>query len=192
MHADPNAAKHEPTALRETVAPRRLGLRFGLTYAGLAALLFTLYAFPFELFGAKRDWLSGYLSAYARLSGGVLALFEPGVFVDGALIHGRFPLQIARNCDAIEINILFTSALLAYPAALGRKLLALALGLLALVALNVTRICSLYYIGAASAEAFELAHEEIFPLLLVAATALVFLLCAQKLDRAERAHVRVG
>lgn len=180
-----------PPPERSTAAPllagtRRLGLRFALTYAAIAGLLFGIYAFPFELWGAREDWLAGYLAAYARLSGGVLHLFEPGIVVEGAFIHGRFPLQIVRNCDAIEVNILFASAVLAFPAGWRRRLVALGAGLAVLVALNVLRICALYYLGVLSPEAFKLAHEEVFPLLLVAATALIFLVCARRLQGEER------
>jgi len=62
-----------------------------VTYAVIAGVLLSIYAFPFELFGAKSDWLAGYLAAYARLAGAVLGVFEPAVHVDGSLILGRFP-----------------------------------------------------------------------------------------------------
>lgn len=166
-----------------TVSVRSLGLRFALTYAALAAILFGIYGFPFELFGAREDWLSGYLAAYARLSGGILGLIEPGVVVSGPVIYGRFPMEIVRNCDAIEVNILFASAVLAFPASLRPKLVALGAGLGALLALNVLRICSLYYLGAMSPAAFKVAHEELFPLLLVAAAAVLFLICVRRLER---------
>jgi exosortase/archaeosortase family protein len=167
----------------------KLGWRFALTYAAIAAVLFSIYAFPFELVGAREDWLSGYLAAYARLSGGVLGLTEPGVIVIGTVIQGRFPMQIVRNCDAIEVNILFASAVLALPARWRPKLEALAGGLCALVALNVLRICSLYYLGALSPRAFAIAHEEVFPLLLVGATAALFLVVVRRLERGLPADV---
>jgi exosortase/archaeosortase family protein len=168
---------------------RKLGLRFALGYAAIAGVLFTVYAFPFELFGARSDWLSGYLAAYARLSGGVLGLLEPGIEVSGAVIYGRFPMTIVRNCDAIEVNILFASAVLALPVRWRPKLVALVAGLGLLVALNVLRICGLYYLGATSPAAFKVAHEEIFPLLLVAATAALFLACLRRLELGERVDV---
>src|SRR3954470_17594783 len=84
----------------------KLGLRFAIGYVVIAAVLFSIYGFPFELFGARSDWLAGYLRLYARLAGGALQLFERGVVVTGDRIDGRFSLQIVRNCDAIEVNIL--------------------------------------------------------------------------------------
>ena len=159
----------------------RAGGRFASRYVLIAGALFAIYAFPFELVGAKRDWLSGYLAAYAHLAGGALGLFENGIVVTGAHIEGRFPMEIVRNCDAIEINILFASAVLAFPATWGRRVLALSAGLSSLVALNVLRICALYFIGVYAPERFAVVHEQIFPLLLVFAAALTFLLCANYL-----------
>ena len=60
----------------------RPGARFALKYALIAGVLFAIYAFPFDLFGAKQDWLAGYLAGYARLAGGVLGWFEPGIVVE--------------------------------------------------------------------------------------------------------------
>ncbi|HEY3666847.1 MAG TPA: hypothetical protein VGL19_12630 [Polyangiaceae bacterium] len=156
----------------------RQGTRFALRYGLIAALLFGVYAFPFELVGAKRDWLAGYLALYARIAGGTLGLFEPGISVTGSHIDGRFPMEIVRNCDAVEVNILFVSAVLAFPATWARRGLALLVGLPALVALNVLRICALYEVGVHAPTRFAVLHEQVFPLLLVLATALAFVGCA--------------
>lgn len=163
------------------IIARRLGLRFALHYALLAGVLFGIYVFPFELFGARKDWLTGYLSAYAHLAGGVLSVFERGLVVEGTFIHGRFPMQVVRNCDAADVNILFASALLAFPSPLSKKLAPLVLGILALVAANVVRICSLFYVGVYVPGWFKVAHEEVWPLLLVAFAVGLFLVCIKRL-----------
>jgi exosortase/archaeosortase family protein len=159
-----------------------LGARFALTFAVIAALLFSIYAFPFELFGAEHDWLEGYLELFARLAGGALRLVDHGVSVSGTLISGRYPLQIVRNCDAAEINILFGSAVLAFPAPARHKALSLVAGLGLLVAANVLRICCLYFIGVYRASWFKVAHEEVWPLILVGLAAFSFLRAARYLE----------
>jgi len=173
------AARDEPGAI---VLTRRLGLRFALTYAAIAGAMFAVYAFPFELFGARGDWLTGYLETYARLAGGLLGLLEPSVTVEGTTIYGRFVLQIVRNCDAADVNILFASAVLAFPGPLARKALPLVGGLATLVLANVLRICSLYYVGVYRPTWFHTAHEELWPLLLVSLTLLAFLACIRHLE----------
>lgn len=152
-----------------------LGARFAFTYLAQALLLFSIYGFPFELFGAKRDWLVPYLAGYARLAGGALSLFEKGIIVAGTRIDGRFSLEIVRNCDAIEVNILFVCAVLAFPSPIKRRLAALSAGLACLVLANVLRICALYFVGVHYPDWFRVLHEEVLPLVLIAGAALLFL-----------------
>jgi exosortase/archaeosortase family protein len=147
---------------------------FIVRFMVIGGLAFCLYAFPFELFGFKQDWLSSYLEAYARLAGAVLRLFEPQLVVIGNRIEGRFPLEIVRTCDAAEVCILFATAVLAFPAALRSKLIALGVGLPCLVAANITRICSLYFLGVYQPAWFKVGHEEVWPLVLVGFAAFVF------------------
>ena len=156
---------------------------FLLRFMTLGGAAFGVYAFPFELFGVKQDWLGFYLAAYARLAGAILRLFEGDVVVSGNTIQGRFPLQIVRTCDAAEISILFATAVLAFPAPARSKLLALLVGLPCLVAANLLRICSLYFIGAVRPNWFKVSHEEIWPLVLVAFAAFAFARAARFMTR---------
>lgn len=144
-------------------------------FALIGGTCFAVYAFPFELFGVQQDWLTGYLSAYAHLAGLILHPLDASVVVNGNVIEGRFPLQIVRTCDAAEVSILFASAVLAFPARAGQKLLALAVGLPSLVLANLARICCLYFIGVHRPTWFKTSHEEVWPLVLVAFAAFVFL-----------------
>jgi exosortase/archaeosortase family protein len=167
---------------------RRLGLSFALRYALIAGALFAIYGFPYELLGVREDWLAGYLAAYAQLAGAVLRCFESGLLVDGNVIHGRFPMQIVRNCDAADVNILFVSAVVAFPSTWRSKLLPLLGGMLALVLANVLRICSLYYFGIRSKDWFTVAHEEVWPLLLVVLTTCLFLVCSRHMKQPPEAR----
>jgi exosortase/archaeosortase family protein len=159
-----------------------LGRRFALRYAAIAGGLFCVYCFPYEYVGISERPFAAYLGVYAKLVGAVLALFGESVLVSGTRIDGRFPLEIVKNCDAIEVMILFSGAMLAIDAALGRRVRAVAVGLLAIVALNVARIVSLYYVGVHARGAFESMHEEVFPLVLVALAALLFVVFSNRLN----------
>jgi exosortase/archaeosortase family protein len=163
-------------------------LGFGVRYALIAGLLFGLYAFPFDLFGFRQDWLSWYLAGYARMAGALLGVFESGVSVTGTYINGRFPLQIVRTCDAAEVTILFSSAVLAFPGPGRTKLLVLLGGVACLVVANLTRICSLYFVGVHRPGWFKAAHEEVWPLLLVAFAVLLFLRSLRFLEPAAEAE----
>ena len=154
----------------------RASLRFGIVFASLASVLFVAYCFPYEKNGPSETFFQWYLRGYARLAGGLLSILEPSIKVAGNQINGRFSIAIVKNCDAMEVNILFVSAMLAFPAPWSRRLSATLFGLVILIAANLIRICSLYYIGIYAQGAFELAHIELFPLLLVVTAVLEFML----------------
>lgn len=146
-------------------------------FALFAGLFLAAYAFPYAELGISERWFQGYLAAYARLAGGVLSLLGEGVRVTGTLIEGRYPLRIVKTCDAMEANLLFLAAVLAFPVPPGgwkKKLAAIAIGLTILVATNVARICTLYFIGVHAPSAFELFHAELWPLLLIAIAVAAF------------------
>src|SRR5690242_923683 len=100
--------------------------RFAIRFASVAAFGFGLYCFPYASDGAAEEFFRAYLSLYARIAGAVLSLFEPGVTVVGAVIVGRASLEIVKNCDAMEVIILFGAALFAMGGPLRRSAAALA------------------------------------------------------------------
>ncbi len=153
-------------------------VRFAVWFAALSCLLLGLYAFPYRELGLSETWFDGYLTAYARLVGKVLGLLETGVRVDGTLITGRYSLRIVKTCDAMEANALFAAAVLALAGPWVRKLGALVVGLVALVAANVLRITTLYYAGAFAPDTFRVLHEEVWPLALIAFAAGAFVVAA--------------
>jgi exosortase/archaeosortase family protein len=158
-------------------------LRFALAFGAISAVLLGLYAFPYQELGLSEQWFNGYLSAYARLVGKILGCVESGVHVDGTLITGRYSLRIVKTCDAMEANVLFSAAVLALGGPWRKKLGALALGLLALIAANVLRISTLYYAGALAPRTFRVLHEEVWPLVLVAFAGGAFLVAASWIRR---------
>lgn len=119
----------------------------------------------------------------------MLAQFDPGVSVSGTSINGRAALEIVKNCDAMETIVLFGAAVIAVPGRLRDRALAFGSGVSLLIALNLTRICSLYYTQIYAPAAFDTIHLEIWPPLLVACAALQFLAWARWVDqRSGRAH----
>jgi exosortase/archaeosortase family protein len=69
----------------------------------------------------------------------------------------------------MQINILFGAAVLGFPSTWRRRLSGLAAGFAFLAGLNLVRLCSLYFVGVYFPDAFEFAHRELWPLLLVVA-----------------------
>jgi exosortase/archaeosortase family protein len=158
---------------------RRAVLAFLLRFAIVAGVFLSAYYFPYAPRGLAGTLLRLYLAAYARLAGAALSLFDPAVHVEGTQILGRFNLEFAMNCDAMDVYILFSAAVLACPATWRRHLMGLVMGLLMLVAINVTRIVSLYWVGVHFPSLFEFCHVDLWPILIIAATCTGFLIWAR-------------
>jgi exosortase/archaeosortase family protein len=149
--------------------------RYVVRFALIAGVELALYYFPYDPGGVAAACLRMYLASYARLAGAALSLLDSSVHVHGADIVGRYSLTFAMNCDAMDVYILFSSALLAFPAGARPRVLGLAAGLAALVTLNVLRIVSLYFVGLYFPGAFDFCHMDAWPMVLVIATCAGFL-----------------
>jgi len=147
---------------------RRARLRFAAAFVAVGGALLALYAFPYAEHGIGEGGFAWYLGAYARAAGSVIRLVDPTVHVSGADLVGRTSLTIAKNCDAMDVNLLLIAAMLAFPAPWKRRLVGIIAGVGLLSLVNVLRIVTLYQISIHAPRAFELIHAELFPLVMVA------------------------
>jgi exosortase/archaeosortase family protein len=154
---------------------RRARIRFAVIFAVVGGALLTLYSFPYADVGVSEDWFARYLAAYARVTGFALRLFDPTVHVVGNDIVGRVSLTVAKNCDAMDVSLLFVAAILAFPARWSRRLAGIGLGVAALTLVNVVRIATLYLVDVHWPRAFDLVHAQVWPLAIVVLAALGFL-----------------
>jgi exosortase/archaeosortase family protein len=138
-------------------------------------VLLAAYYFPYAQEGRARAWINGFLHAYAAGAGFFLRAFDPSVRVAGQEILGAFAMRIVQTCDAMDVTLLFVSAVVSWKAPLGRRLVAAVLGVLALGVLNLLRICSLYLIGMRQPALFETAHLDVWPVLILVVTLALFL-----------------
>jgi exosortase/archaeosortase family protein len=159
--------------------------RFVVAFVLLAGCLLAFYYFPRTDNDAIESWTAEYLRLYTRVVSWPIRVFDPGASAHGNLVAGRFSMQVVKSCDAMEANILFTSALLAFSAPLWRKAVALAVGLAALVGFNLIRLFVLYWVGVFVPSAFDFLHLDIWPLLMIAFAATDFVLCIRWVRGAE-------
>jgi exosortase H (IPTLxxWG-CTERM-specific) len=169
---------------------RRARLRFALVFAATGGALLTLYSFPYAQHGVREDWFARYLALYARLAGLVLRIFDSGVRVVGNDIVGRTSLTVAKNCDAMDVTLLFAAAVVAFPAPWRRRLVGIAAGVAALTVVNVLRIASLYFVDLRWHSAFETIHAEVWPLAIVVLAASAFLAWSRWAQRAPGATLQ--
>jgi exosortase/archaeosortase family protein len=159
-------------------ATRQFFLRFSIA----AGLLLLAYYFPYG--GALAYLRLAYLAAYAHAAGGAISLFDPTVKVHGTQIVGQTSLEFAMSCDAMDVLLLFTAAVVAFPVSRRQRLAALGCGLMGVTVLNVTRVVVLYLVRLHAPGSFEALHLTLFPLLFVGASAGGFLAWAQEASRA--------
>ena len=149
--------------------------RYVLLFGTSAAVLLSVYYFPYSTGSTMRNVLDSYLRGYATMAGAVLRLVEPNLVVSGQDIIGRYSIRIVRTCDAMDVNVLLTSAIMAWPCALRPRLIATASGLALLVVANTARICTLYYVGVYAPSSFEFVHMELWPAVILAIAVVLFL-----------------
>ena len=117
-----------------------------------------------------------YLAANAWLSHALLNLLGFGTVLNMTQISsGDFSIVVRRGCDAVEPAALFASAVLAFPAPWRKKAVGIVAGTLVLLAINILRVVSLFWIGIVARPLFAKIHLEIWPLLFILAA---FALCA--------------
>lgn len=157
--------KEPPPALVERMkagwVSQRAFILFLLAFGGVMGLFYAVTTLmPFY----KEQLFPAYLHVNAKLSGGILNwLGQEITVVNDAISSSRFSIAIRRGCDAIEPSALFAAVVLAFPAPWRRKVCGLVVGVSFLLALNLLRIVTLFFIGIHYPKMFHTAHVELWP-----------------------------
>lgn len=172
----------EPSAGKTGLDP---WIRFAMVFAilGIASEVYYYAAL------LDSPLLDTYLTGLSYVSGQILNALGYEVEVFGSSIwDGEFMIDIAPECDAVQLTTLLASGIIAFPAPLGLKLFGLVAAIGWLQAVNFTRIVSLYFIGAHFEEAiFRTAHEVVWPVVLILATVATWVTWARWIgERGER------
>lgn len=121
-----------------------------------------------------------YTSWIARLSGSVLSALGEDITVSGCDLRSpRFAVTIYNGCNGLITSLVFASAVLAFPSTWRAKGVGLGLGLLAIQIVNLVRIISLYFIGAAAPRLFNTAHIVVWQSLVILAGVVLWILWAR-------------
>ena len=150
-------------------------LRFGILFAVIVVALFAAELTPI----GQRFVVDPWTALVAQAASAAMRTFDPGVMAMGPTIvqaANGFAVTILAGCNGIEAMIVLAAALLAYPAPLKHKLIGLAVGIVAIQALNLVRIASLFYIGQWNVAVFEWAHLYAWQVLIMLDALIVWLL----------------
>ncbi len=158
-------------------------VRFFLGFLVLQVVLFGTELTPW----AQRWFVVPWTDTLAAISADIIQLFDPGVMADGKLLQSSsngFAVSIEAGCNGVEATIVLVSAILAFPAPWKRKLVGLAIGIIAVQGLNIIRVISLFYLGQWSFDAFDFAHQYVWQALIMLDVLVVWLLWVRTLPRA--------
>jgi exosortase H (IPTLxxWG-CTERM-specific) len=176
----PDAPVQTPPPVRK-VHP---GLPFLGRFVGLAALFYGFASSSLYL----DTMLPGIASQQATISGWMLNLLGQPVSVSGRELGGAgVLLSIQEGCDASEATALYVAACLAFPAAWESRLRAAALGVGVIFVLNVLRVVTLFYVGRYAPDWFDVAHVDVWPVLILLDCVILWTLWARQAPRVRRA-----
>ena len=165
-------------------------IRFTVLFCVLLLGLFTL-----ELVRPVEQYvILPFTAGIADVSTFLIRLFDDDAIAYGKVIQSTstgFAVSIERGCNGIEAVIILASAIFAFPAPWKHKLAGFAIGFVAIQALNLVRIISLFYLGQYSHTWFEWFHLYLWQALIILDALVVWLLWLRYLPRrtAQRAPI---
>ncbi len=116
----------------------------------------------------------------ARVSGVALRLLGEDLTVVGCDLRSpRFAVTIYNGCNGLITSLIFVSAVLAFPARIGAKVVGVVGGLLAIQVVNLVRILALFYTGVFAPEWFDESHLVIWQSIVILCGVALWMLWAR-------------
>ena len=155
-------------------------IRFFVQFLVLQAVLFGAELTPW----VQQHLVIPWTNTIAAASAGLVTLFDPGVVATGKVLQSKangFAVSIESGCNGVEATIVLVAAMLSFPAPWKRRLLGLAIGVVAVQGLNIVRVISLFYLGQWDLAAFEWAHLYVWQALIMLDVLIVWLIWVRTL-----------
>ncbi|QJR14945.1 exosortase H [Usitatibacter palustris] len=147
---------------------------FAITFVVLLVVLFAL-----ELTPIGQSVVIPWTEFVAKMSAGLVTTFDGSAMAQGKALFNPttgFGVVIEAGCNGVEAMLVLLAGILAYPASWRAKAIGLAVGVVAIQALNVVRIVSLFYLGQWNMQWFEWAHLYVWQALIMLDALIVWLL----------------
>lgn len=158
--------------------------RFFLIFVLVQAVLFGIEMLNPVQLAVVHPW-TGWL---AKLSAAIVHLIDPSVISYGRVLQSAqtgFGVSIEAGCNGVEASIVLIAAVLAFPSSWRAKLWGIGLGFLAVQAVNLVRIVSLFFLGQWNFKVFEFAHLYMWQALIMLDVLVVWLLWMRWVARHE-------
>ncbi|MDX1626974.1 MAG: exosortase H [Wenzhouxiangellaceae bacterium] len=160
-------------------------IRFFVIFVVLLLGLFTVEV----LKPVQENVILPFTSGIAWVSVGIIELFDNGVTSMGNVIRDNasgFAVSIEPGCNGVEALIILFAAIFAFPAPFRNKLVGFAIGFVAIQALNLVRIISLFYLGQWNMVWFEWFHLYLWQALIILDALVVWLIWLRTLPPPDR------
>ncbi|HWM93865.1 MAG TPA: exosortase H [Thermoanaerobaculia bacterium] len=123
-----------------------------------------------------------FTAGIARVSGATLDLLGQDVRMQGTIIRGsRFAVNIRNGCNGVEAMLIFLAAVIAFPAPWRARLLGLAVGIVAIQAVNLIRVVALFLTGAYFPSWFDASHTVVWQTVVILFSVLLWILWANRI-----------
>lgn len=163
--------------------------RFFLIFLIAQAVLFGL-----EMLGPVQEAVvTPWTNWLAMASAGIVHLIDSSVIHYGRVLQSAatgFGVSIEAGCNGVEAAIVMIAAMLAFPASWLQKLTGILIGFVAVQAVNLVRIVSLFFLGQWNYQVFEFAHLYMWQALIMLDVLIVWLLWIRYVARHD--HRKAG
>jgi exosortase H (IPTLxxWG-CTERM-specific) len=149
--------------------------RFLLIFITVLITLFGVELLPWVQTNLVLPWTT----LLARACVGLVGMFDTSVMAQGKVIWNPatgFGVSIEPGCNGVEAFIVLCAALIAFPSSWLHKAWGLVVGFIAIQALNVVRVISLFYLGQWNKDVFDFAHHYLWQGLIMLDVLAVWLL----------------
>ena len=156
--------------------------RFLLVFCGVLGSLFAIEM----LSPVQQAVIQPFTVLLANVSTAVILPFDNTVIAQGRILRDAttgFAVSIEAGCNGVEATIVLVAGIVAFPASLRHKMIAILVGFLFVQALNIVRIVSLFYLGQWNYTVFEWFHLYLWPVLIMLDVLVVFAIYLQWLGK---------
>ena len=122
----------------------------------------------------------------ANISTAVIVPFDDTVMAQGRILRDTttgFAVSIEAGCNGVEAAIVLVAGIVAFPASVQHKAIAILAGFMFVQALNIVRIISLFYLGQWNYTVFEWFYLYLWPVLIMLDVLVVFAIYPQWLGK---------
>ncbi|MEM8995375.1 MAG: exosortase H [Acidobacteriota bacterium] len=117
----------------------------------------------------------------AVASGIALNVIGQDISMEGTKIRNqRFAVNIRNGCNGVETMIIFLAAVIAFPAPWKARLAGLAIGILAIQAVNLIRVVALFLTGAYFPKLFDSSHTVVWQTIVILSGVLLWVFWANR------------